>query len=130
MFVFVWIRGTVVRFRYDQFMRLGWKVLLPASLAWIVILTIVKFLDAFTRYQFNSVAVPLLSWVAVLFVIIWFWPVKEPEEPGPSEPVEIDPFADGFPVPPLPGQVLPPSPRATGKAEAMVSSEAPVKEEQ
>ena len=35
MFVFVWIRGSVLRFRYDQFMKLGWKVLIPAALVWV-----------------------------------------------------------------------------------------------
>ena len=37
LFVFIWVRGTLPRFRYDQLMRLGWKVFLPASLAWLVI---------------------------------------------------------------------------------------------
>ncbi len=37
LFVFIWVRGTMPRFRYDQLMRLGWKVFLPASLAWLVI---------------------------------------------------------------------------------------------
>jgi NADH-quinone oxidoreductase subunit H len=37
MFVFVWVRATVPRHRYDQLMRLGWKVFLPLSLAWLVL---------------------------------------------------------------------------------------------
>ena len=37
LFVFVWVRGTLPRFRYDQLMRLGWKVFLPLSLGWLVI---------------------------------------------------------------------------------------------
>jgi NADH-quinone oxidoreductase subunit H len=37
LFVFIWVRGTMPRFRYDQLMRLGWKVFLPASLLWLVI---------------------------------------------------------------------------------------------
>ena len=37
LFVFVWVRATFPRFRYDQLMRLGWKVFLPFSLAWLVL---------------------------------------------------------------------------------------------
>ena len=37
MFVFVWARATFPRYRYDQLMRLGWKVFLPFSLLWLVI---------------------------------------------------------------------------------------------
>jgi len=37
LFIFVWVRGTLPRYRYDQLMRLGWKVFLPLSLAWLVI---------------------------------------------------------------------------------------------
>src|SRR4029078_4416055 len=37
LFFFVWIRGSLPRIRYDQFMSLGWKVMVPVSLAWIVL---------------------------------------------------------------------------------------------
>jgi NADH-quinone oxidoreductase subunit H len=37
LFVFIWARATLPRYRYDQLMRLGWKVFLPASLIWIVV---------------------------------------------------------------------------------------------
>ena len=36
LFVFLWVRGTFPRYRYDQLMRLGWKVFLPFSLLWVV----------------------------------------------------------------------------------------------
>jgi NADH-quinone oxidoreductase subunit H len=37
LFIFIWARGTLPRYRYDQLMRLGWKVFLPASLLWVVV---------------------------------------------------------------------------------------------
>ena len=37
LFVFLWMRATTPRYRYDQLMRLGWKVFLPFSLAWVVL---------------------------------------------------------------------------------------------
>jgi NADH-quinone oxidoreductase subunit H len=38
MFMYIWYRGTFPRYRFDQLMRVGWKVLLPASLV-VLILT-------------------------------------------------------------------------------------------
>lgn len=37
LFVYLWIRGTFPRYRYDQIMRLGWKILLPVTIVWIVV---------------------------------------------------------------------------------------------
>ena len=37
LFIFIWIRATFPRYRYDQLMRLGWKVFLPLSLFWVVL---------------------------------------------------------------------------------------------
>ncbi|MGC9159981.1 NADH-quinone oxidoreductase subunit H, partial [Acidithiobacillus sp.] len=40
LFVFLWIRATFPRYRYDQIMRLGWKVFIPVTIAWIVVIGI------------------------------------------------------------------------------------------
>ena len=38
LFCFLWFRATFPRYRYDQIMRLGWKVFIPVTLVWIVVL--------------------------------------------------------------------------------------------
>jgi NADH-quinone oxidoreductase subunit H len=38
-FIFSWVRATVPRYRYDQLMRLGWKIFLPLSLLWVVLIS-------------------------------------------------------------------------------------------
>ncbi len=42
MFMFLWLRATFPRYRYDQIMRLGWKVLVPIALAWVLAAAAIK----------------------------------------------------------------------------------------
>ncbi|HEX6338089.1 MAG TPA: NADH-quinone oxidoreductase subunit NuoH [Jiangellaceae bacterium] len=102
IFVFIWLRGTLPRMRYDQFMKLGWRVLLPISLVWIVAVAGMRlaFNEGVTRQQ-------MLTWgggaLAVLLIITLFWPERKPEERDTSrEPSPPD--STSFPVPPMPGQ--------------------------
>jgi NADH-quinone oxidoreductase subunit H len=44
-FFFIWLRGTLPRLRYDQFMKFGWKVLIPASLVWIMVVATLRALS-------------------------------------------------------------------------------------
>jgi NADH-quinone oxidoreductase subunit H len=44
LFVFLWVRATFPRYRYDQIMRLGWKVLIPVTLVWIVVEAVLAWL--------------------------------------------------------------------------------------
>jgi NADH-quinone oxidoreductase subunit H len=57
LFFFLWFRATFPRYRYDQIMRLGWKIFIPISLVWIVVLGLVMQLPASLRNAF-----PLNLW--------------------------------------------------------------------
>jgi len=46
MFLFLWFRATFPRYRYDQIMRLGWKVFIPITIVWIVVIGAMKVLQA------------------------------------------------------------------------------------
>ncbi|HEY3009475.1 MAG TPA: NADH-quinone oxidoreductase subunit NuoH [Micromonosporaceae bacterium] len=109
VFGFVWLRGTLPRLRYDQFMRLGWKVLLPVNLVWILALAGIKTLQGSNlatrdRWLITAGAVALVLLIALL------WPARR-ERPAPTLDEEVASRPAGsFPLPPLDLQV-PPSPR-------------------
>lgn len=119
MFLFVWIRGTLLRFRYDQFMKFGWKVLIPAALVWIVAVATVQGVRQFTDVDLRTVLI-VLAVVALVGVGVSFL-IPERKPAAQPEPTAFDPFADGYPVPPLPGQTLPPSPRRARAAREATS---------
>ncbi|WP_253208969.1 NADH-quinone oxidoreductase subunit NuoH [Streptomyces niphimycinicus] len=121
LFVFIWVRGTLPRVRYDQFMKLGWKVLIPISMVWLMLVATVRALRN-ENYDYQDIVLYVGSAVIALlllsFVVDFFRDRSGPEagaEQGP-EPA-FDPMAGGFPVPPLPGQTLPPVPRRRPRTE-------------
>jgi NADH-quinone oxidoreductase subunit H len=110
IFFYIWLRGALPRMRYDQFMRLGWKVLIPAALAWIVAVATLQGIRQFWDVSLRTVLWVIVGSAAVFVVGTFLWPERaEQAAGGPTG--DFDPFAGGHPVPPLPGQQLPPSPR-------------------
>ena len=66
-FIFVWLRGTLPRLRYDQFMKFGWKVLIPVSLFWIMVVATMRVLSLRGA---SRLTVLLTASVVVLIVLI------------------------------------------------------------
>ena len=54
LFCFIWVRATIPRYRYDQLMRLGWKVFLPVSLLWVVLVSgVLLYTDSLPRNAYS-----------------------------------------------------------------------------
>jgi len=104
IFLFIWLRGSLPRMRYDQFMDFGWKRLIPISLAWIVAVATVRAISLDGGID-RSYLLAAIGVVAVLFVVMFFFGGGEDEEEAaPAEERPFDAFANGYPVPPMPGQ--------------------------
>jgi NADH-quinone oxidoreductase subunit H len=102
VFFFIWLRGTLPRMRYDQFMRLGWKVLIPVSLVWILAVGTIRALSL--EGPINRTWLIVAAVVAlILFVGLGFLP-ERPSDEEVEAPEEFDAFAGGYPVPPMPEQ--------------------------
>lgn len=116
LFVFIWLRGTLPRMRYDQFMRFGWKVLIPASIAWVLIVATARYLrnagSVDTQTLLFAAGAILVVGVLISYLLeIKAKRISDAAELREAELAEkpFDPFAGGFPVPPMPGQQAVPS---------------------
>ena len=78
MFFFIWLRGSLVRVRYDQFMRFGWKFLIPVTMLWVVAVAFIRGAQlAFFGENTRTATVIVVGVISALaLAVAWVWDGK------------------------------------------------------
>jgi len=107
LFCYVWLRGTLPRTRYDQLMALGWKILIPLSIVWILLIATIRA----WRIDGGSKTVYVVAGLVLVLILalVTFWDnaaQRRLAELAPDHQAVPDGEEDGgvvrgFPVPPL-----------------------------
>jgi NADH-quinone oxidoreductase subunit H len=106
IFFFIWLRGTLPRLRYDQFMHFGWKRLIPFTLVWIVAVAAIRTIDLNGGFDRTWLYAAIAVCIALIVVLMFVDVKKKSDADAEAEAAArapFDAFAGGYPVPPMPG---------------------------
>lgn len=132
IFMFIWLRATLPRLRYDQFMKFGWKVLIPASILWIMIVATARVFRDDVSVTNQQLLIGGAIVIAILLIGSWLLQARADKkqaridaEQAARDATPFDSTAGGHPVPPMPGQRFEFTPRrvmAAAGAQAIESN--------
>jgi NADH-quinone oxidoreductase subunit H len=97
-FIFMWLRASLPRLRYDQFMKFGWKVLIPVSLIWILIVATLRVIQQNGASRTTALAFAL----GVVIIVMAISSLFEKSKKAARKPLP-EGAAPDFPLPQLPG---------------------------
>jgi NADH-quinone oxidoreductase subunit H len=133
IFIFIWLRGTLPRYRYDQFMKFGWTMLIPISIVWIVIVAIARQLRSQSAMSSTGILASGIAALIIVLLAIWLLQGAAERRARQEAEAEAEAIADSsattaFPVPPMPGETFSFTPRRSGQAAAVTAATPDIKE--